>query len=72
MGRLFYLRGRVSIMIWEALNGKDDLQRIADKIACSFDKSSVQIEKDVVSFIKDLCKKGLVEQCVVRSFKKHV
>ncbi len=57
---LFHLEDPVSIKIWELINGKNTLSQIIEEIYKLHNADKNKIKNDVIRFVSELEKNGLV------------
>lgn len=56
----FFTLDEVATLIWQAADGRTPLSHIARKISLEYDVSESQATDDVVEFINDLSKHGIL------------
>jgi hypothetical protein len=58
-GEVIHLN-EVGAQIWEAVDGKNKVSDIINHICSEFEVSEIEARRDVLSFLKDLLKKGIL------------
>lgn len=58
-GDYFWMNG-VSLFIWKALNGRNDLKKIAEKVASHFNVNERTVLTDLLAFVRKLDKLKLI------------
>ncbi len=53
--------GPVAAFVWEALDGRRDIDAIADMVCNEFEVDAATAQADVASFVRQLSAAGLVE-----------